>query len=146
MAFKLSRKSKKQLKKLAKANMFGLDKIEQHKNQFWIDGYDNILRTRAGVGVRVNKRGKIKMLDMWSLGATLSEIDDQYVVFKVKNPEKTIKWFSKRASPEESLPFYYEVSQSTARLFADTYDSHLPGLKGGTDDVYVYLGGYTALA
>ena len=141
MTFKLNRRSKRQLRKLANTLMDNTGKIERSGNNFDIWGEDKLLGTAAVVGVRVNKRGHIDKITSWSVGLDQnSNLDNQMFVFLVDNPQKTVNWFSRAEMP--SSPILADMTNP--QLFADLFDAVVPGLAGGPLDVYVKLGPYTA--
>lgn len=145
MSFKLNRKSKKHLKRFAKIFLNDRDPIKESgmKGSYVIHGTDPVTGTGASAGVIVNKRGKIKSLISSHTGPDefASNKDDQFMVFNVKNAGKAIKWFERSIYGDcGCLYLSGKFNEKRARQAAEAFDYYLPGLQGGTTDVYVKLG------
>ena len=65
-------------------------------------------------------------------------------MFNVKKANKAIKWFEKSVYADYgSLYLSGNFNKKLVRQAAEAFDHYLPGLKGGTTDVYVALGDNT---
>ena len=147
MSFRLSKKSKKSLNRFAKIFLNDRESIrETAKGRYSIWGSDPVTGTHASASVWVNKRGKITHLLASHSGPDefASRKDNQFMVFNVKKANKAIKWFEKSIYGEYgSLYLSGDFNKKLARQAAEVFDYYLPGLKGGTTDVYVALGDNT---
>lgn len=146
MSFSLNRKSRKQLKRFANALLDNPGYIARDgNNSFAVWGDDPVLRVPTSVTVEVNSRGKVDTLTYFCVGQSPTDYDNQFVQLKVKKPRKAINWFKEQAEglgPDDIMV----ADMTNPQPFADAFNDYLPGLAGGSYDVYVSFGDYYAFA
>jgi len=144
MTFYIAKKWEKKFTKLANHLLDDIGRIERIDNDsLVIWGDDALLGTTSAVGVDINKKGKIKRINYFTVGEDVDrDWDNQFCSFNVKKPNKTIKKLLSAEIPD--TPVYADMTNP--QPFADAFNELLPGLSGGPTDVYVAFGDYYAFA